>query len=64
MGDVASLLLLAQGTPGNPAYGSGAGMDGLRELVVKLMARWSTVTGAGHPPTTGSQAWAGPGDQA
>ncbi|WP_144802591.1 aminotransferase-like domain-containing protein [Kocuria rhizophila] len=56
VGDVASLLL--RGHAGEVLqYGSGAGMDGLRELVVKLMARGgSTVTGADILPTTGSQA--------
>ena len=56
VGDVASLLL--RGHAGEILqYGSGAGMDGLRELVVKLMARGgSTVTGADILPTTGSQA--------
>ena len=56
VGDIASLLL--RGRAGEILqYGSGAGMDGLRELVVKLMARGgSTVTGADILPTTGSQA--------
>lgn len=56
VGDVASLLL--RGRAGEILqYGSGAGVDGLRELVVKLMARGgSAVTGADILPTTGSQA--------
>lgn len=56
VGDLAGTLL--RGRAGELLqYGSGAGMDELRQLVVKLMARGgSTVTEHDVLPTTGSQA--------